>query len=112
MAQNFIESGERKDYVLSGTVTTGAIVEIGEMVGVALGSGVSGETIAVALEGVFEVTKTTGAGTAITLGAKLYSNGSGAVTTDSNAGANKVAGFAWTAATTTATTVQVKLLLS
>jgi predicted RecA/RadA family phage recombinase len=112
MAQNFIESGERKDYVLGGTVTSGQLVEIGDMVGVALGSGVSGETVAVALEGVFEVAKTTGTGTGITLGQKLYSNGSGAVTTDSNSGANKVAGYAWTAATTTAAVVQVKLLLS
>lgn len=107
MAQNYIESGERKDYVLSGTVTSGSLVEIGDMVGVALRSGVSGETITVALEGVFEVPKVSGA---ITLGQKLYSNGSGSVTTTE--GSNKVAGYAWTAATSGASTVQVKLLLS
>jgi predicted RecA/RadA family phage recombinase len=109
MAQNYIESGERKDFVLSGTVTSGSIVEIGDMVGVALGSGVSGETIVVALEGVFELPKVTGA---ITIGQKVYSNGSGSITTSDNSGANKVAGYAWVAATSSATVVKVKLLLS
>jgi predicted RecA/RadA family phage recombinase len=112
MAQNYIESGEVKDFTLSGSVTSGAIVEMGDLVGVALASGVSGETVAVALEGVFELTKTTGAGTAIAVGQKLYSNGAGAVTTDSNSGANKVIGHAWTAATTTATVVLVRLMFS
>lgn len=117
MAQNYIESGEVKDFVLSGTVTTGSVVEIGDMVGVALKSGVSGDTIAVALEGVFEVPKVTGSGKAFTLGQKVYSKGDGNVTPSADDGgspatAYKLAGYAWTAATTTATTVQVKLLLS
>ena len=108
MAQNYIESGEVKDFTLSGTVAAGALVAIGDMVGVALGSGVSGQTIAVSLEGVYEVPKASGA---ITLGQKLYLD-NGAVTTSDNSGANKLVGYAWTAAVSAATTVQVKLLLS
>lgn len=114
MAQNYIESGEVKDHVLSGTVTSGAIVEIGDMVGVALGSGVSGDTVAVALEGVFEVPKVTGSGKSFTLGQKVYSNGAGSVTPSATDGGSpavdyKLAGYAWIAASTSATTVQVKL---
>ncbi len=105
MAQNYIESGDVKDFTLSGTVAAGALVAIGDMVGVALGSGVSGQTIAVKLDGVFEVAKAAGA---ITIGAKLYLD-NGAVTTTDNSGANKFVGYAWTAAVSAATTVQVKL---
>lgn len=115
MAQNYIESGEVKDLVLSGTVTSGSIVEIGDLVGIALGSGVSGETVAVALEGVFEVTKVTGSGKSFALGQKVYSNGAGSVTPSATDGGSpavdyKLVGHAWTTATTTATTVQVRLL--
>jgi predicted RecA/RadA family phage recombinase len=117
MAQNYIESGEVKDHVLSGTVASGAVVEIGDMVGVALGKGVSGDTVSVALEGVFEVPKVTGSGKAFTLGQKVYSKGDGNVTPDATDGGSpavnyKLAGYAWIAASTSATTVQVKLLLS
>lgn len=117
MAQNYIESGEIKDFVASGTITSGQVVEIGDMVGVALGNATSGETVAVSLEGVFTVPKVTGAGKSFTLGQKVYSKGDGNVTPDANDGgspatAYKLAGYAWTAATTSATTVQVKLFLS
>ena len=108
MAQNYIESGEVKDFTLSGTVAAGALVAIGDMVGVALGSGKSGDTIAVALEGVYEVSKAAGA---ITIGAKLYL-ASGAVTTTDNSGANVWVGWAWTAAASGDATVQVKLKMS
>jgi len=115
MAQNYIESGDVKDVTLSGTVTSGSIVEIGELVGVALGSGVSGDVVAVALEGVFELTKVTGSGKSFTLGQKVYSNGAGSVTPSATDGGSpavdyKLVGHAWTTATTTATTVQVRLL--
>lgn len=111
MAQNYIESGEVKDFTLSGTVTSGSIVEIGDMVGVALGSGVSGDKVAVKLKGVFTLPKATGA---ITIGQKLYSKGDGTVTTAADNGgtpatAYKFAGNAWEAATSSATTVAVKL---
>lgn len=114
MAQNFIESGDIKDFTLSGTVASGAVVEIGSMVGVALGSGVSGDTVAVALTGVFEVAKVTGSGKSFALGQKVYSKGDGNVTPDATDGGSpavnyKLAGYAWTTATTSATTVQVKL---
>jgi predicted RecA/RadA family phage recombinase len=105
MAQNYIESGDVKDFTLSGTVASGALVAIGDMVGVALSAGVSGQTIGVRLSGVFEVAKAAGA---ITIGAKLYL-ASGAVTTTDNSGANKFVGYAWTAAASGDATVQVKL---
>ncbi len=114
MAQNYIESGELKDHVASGTITSGQIVEIGDMVGVALGSAASGETVVVKLDGVFELPKVTGSGKTFALGQKVYSKGDGNVTPDADNGgspatAYKLAGYAWTTATTTATTVQVKL---
>ena len=52
--------GKVVDHVLTGTVTVGDIVPMGDVVGKALSSGVSGETISVQVAGRFEVAKTTG----------------------------------------------------
>jgi len=57
MAQNFIQDGRIISVTLSGTVTTGSVVVVGSMVGIALTSGVSGDTIEVMLEGVFLLVK-------------------------------------------------------
>lgn len=115
MAQNYIEEGCVKDFTASGTITSGQVVEMGDMVGIALGNAVSGGVVAVALEGVFEVPKVTGSGKAFTLGQKVYSKGDGTVTPDATDGgspatAYKWAGYAWEAASTTATTVKLRLL--
>lgn len=119
MAQNFIESGERLDYICATgeTIASGQIVQKGALVGVSLNSGVEGSIATIALEGVFEVPKVTGNGTGMTLGQKLYYNLDGKMTTAVDNGGSPAtpyvfAGFVWKAANTTATTVQCKLAYS
>lgn len=117
MAQNYIESGKRLDYTVveDETITSGQIVEKGNLVGISLNDGVEGSIVTVALEGVFEVEKVTGSGTAMTLGQELYHNGAGKLTTASDDGGTptavdfKFAGLCWKAATTAAETVQCRL---
>jgi predicted RecA/RadA family phage recombinase len=114
MAQNYIESGSVKDHVAGGTIASGQIVELGDMVGIALGSATSGQTVAVKLDGVFEVEKVTGTGKTFAIGQKVYSNGANKATPDANNGgdpvvAYKLMGYAWTSATANGTTVEVLL---
>lgn len=114
MAQNYIESGSVKDHEAGGTITSGQLVELGDMVGIALGNATSGQTVAVKLDGVFEVEKVTGTGKTFAIGQKVYSNGSGKATPDADNGGSpatpyKLMGYAWTSATANGTTVQVKL---
>lgn len=52
-----IQEGHVIDFTLTSTVTKGDAIAVGNCVGVALDSGVSGEVIAVALEGVFDLPK-------------------------------------------------------
>jgi predicted RecA/RadA family phage recombinase len=107
MAQNLIQEGERLDYVVPAatTITSGQGVVVGSFVGVALQTGTTGKTIVVALEGVFQMPKVTGA---VTLGAALYfDNTEKKVTT--TVGSNKFIGFAWTAAASGDATVEVRL---
>jgi len=60
MATNLVADGKVLSYVAGGTIAAGAVVVTGDTVGIALDAAVSGETIAVAIEGVFTVAKTTG----------------------------------------------------
>lgn len=61
MAGNHKQPGEVIPFVLTGTVASGAVVRVGQTLGVALNGGASGETIMVAIKGVFEVPKVSGA---------------------------------------------------
>jgi predicted RecA/RadA family phage recombinase len=49
--------GDVVDYIAAGTITNGQVVVMGHTLGVALKGGASGETIPVAIEGVFELPK-------------------------------------------------------
>lgn len=103
MAQNYIESGEVLDLTATAATTSGQVVVIGAMVGVAMGDAAIGEVVAVRLKGVYEVPKATGA---ITLGAKVYWNGTGATATATD---NTFMGYAWTAQASADTVVRVVL---
>lgn len=61
MATNFKQYGDVMPVTLSGTVTANSVVVVGETLGVALEGGSSGDTIQVALEGVFTCPKVSGA---------------------------------------------------
>jgi predicted RecA/RadA family phage recombinase len=69
MTDKFVARGDVMDYVLSGTVSSGDCIPIGHIIGVALADGVDGDTIAVAIEGVFTVPKVSAA--VFTQGEKL-----------------------------------------
>ena len=45
------------DYIAGGTIVSGAVIDMLHCIGVALASGGSGDTIPVAIEGVFELPK-------------------------------------------------------
>ena len=65
----FIQDGKAIDYIPSAAVSAGAVVKVGPVVGVAKLDIAANERGALALEGVYEVAKSSGA---ITLGQYLY----------------------------------------
>ena len=60
MATNYVGEGKVLDYVAGATITVGDVLVVGDTVGIALKSGVSGDVLPMAIEGVFTVAKTTG----------------------------------------------------
>lgn len=62
MTDKFVARGDVMNYVTGGAVVSGAVVDIMHTIGVALkAAAASGETIPVAVEGVFELPKVSGA---------------------------------------------------
>lgn len=117
MATNKICKGDRLNYTnASGaTIASGSPVLVGKMLGVACTTMLNGESGVLDLEGVHEIRKA--ATTVITLGDDLYwdadgkpqggLSGQGCLTNVSTD--NVRVGKAFTAAASTATTVQIKL---
>jgi predicted RecA/RadA family phage recombinase len=90
MAQNFVQEGDQIPYTLVAEAVSGDTILIGKRVGIALKSGAIGDVIQLAVEGVFEVAKTTGQ--AWTVGALVYfDNTTKKYTT--TVGSNELAGF-------------------
>lgn len=108
MAQNYICPGEVIPYVVAGTaVTSGSLVLMGALVGVALNSGAVGVTIQVKVTGVFgDLPKATGA---LAVGDKVYFDNT-AKNLTATATNNTLAGYVYEAAISAATVVKVKLL--
>lgn len=116
--KNKISDGCTIKYTVAGSaVASGDLVVLEDTVGVAVTDGAVGDTIALDVEGVFEVPKITGAGTAFAQGQAVYYEPSEEkVTPDEDDGevvptAFVLVGYAWAAAGTAATTVQVRLKL-
>lgn len=66
MAKNYVQAGDVIDFTTAGSVVSGAVVEFADSIGVALAAAAgSGEVIAVALSGVYEVAKETGVAFAV-----------------------------------------------
>lgn len=113
MAQNYVQCGDAMQYTAGGAIASGTPVLVGDLLGVALTSAaVSGDIITLAVEGVFTLTKKTHASTEpISKGAKVYWEvSSSKITYTDNTGANKHVGYAFEAAASTDSTVQVRLL--
>lgn len=61
MTDKFVARGDVVNFIAAGTITSGQVVVMGHTLGVALKSGVSGDVIPVAIEGVFELPKVSAA---------------------------------------------------
>lgn len=110
MATRFIHDGDSIDYTPASAVTAGDVIVQGDLVGVAKRDIEANVLGALAVVGVFDFPKTTGVGTAIDAGAKVYWDATNSVaTTDDLGGANKLAGKAALAAGNDDETVRVRL---
>lgn len=106
----FIHDGNAIDYTPSSDVAVGAVVVLGDMVGIAQRAIPANTLGSLALTGVFDLPKATGPGTGLAAGVALYWDaGNQVVTADSNSGANKRVGNAAAVAGTADTTARVRL---
>jgi len=108
MAANgkYVQVGDVLDYTATSAVARGDAVVIGSnIVGIALDDIAANATGPVAIRGVFRVTKASGE---ISQGAKLYWHATSGFTTSSGSGAT-FAGYAWSAAASADTTVEILL---
>ena len=110
MITEYVHEGGAIDYVPAADVPAGSVVVIGDLVGVTKRNHKAGELSAVAVVGVFDFPKATGAGSAIPAGAKLYWDEADKVAkTDDEAGANKYLGKSVKAAAESDATVRGRL---
>lgn len=61
MANNYVTDGDVIDYTAGSNITSGSVVKIGQILGVALVDIANGATGSVAIEGVYTVPKVSGA---------------------------------------------------
>ena len=108
MASTLIQNGE----TISGTTPTGGytngqLLELTDMVGIVNDAYAAGSTFVAITEGVWRITKVPAAANVFTQGDSVYVTTGGLITNVSTS--NQLVGKAWAAATTTATTVDVKI---
>ena len=104
----FIHDGNSIDYTPGANVSAGDVVVQNDLVGIAKLDIVAGKLGALAVTGVFDVPKATGAGTAIAAGAKVYWNAAAQQATTTASG-NKYLGKTVKAAVDADATVRVRL---
>jgi predicted RecA/RadA family phage recombinase len=104
----FIHDGSSIDYTPGSAVTAGAVVVQGELVGVAKVDIPASTLGALAVAGVFDFPKATGAGTAIAAGANCYWN-AGAQQATTTATGNKLIGKSVRAAADADATVRIRM---
>lgn len=106
----FVHDGNTIDYTPGSDVAAGAVVVLGDLVGIAPRAIPANTLGSLAVTGVFDLPKATGAGTGIAAGATLFWDaGNQIVKIDSNSGARKRLGNAAAVAGTTDATVRVRL---
>ena len=106
----FVHDGKSIDYTPGSDVTAGDVVVQGELVGVAKVDIPASTLGALAVVGVFDFPKATGAGTGIAAGANCYWDvADGEAKTDAEAGANKLIGKCIRAAADADATVRVRV---
>lgn len=109
MSSNYSQKGDLITITAAtGGVTNDAIARLDEIAGVYVDSATGGDLVPVAVEGVFTVTKAAAAGTAISVGEKIYAT-TGATATPATGASNLPLGVAVETAATGDTTCVVKL---
>jgi predicted RecA/RadA family phage recombinase len=106
----FVSEGGTVDYTPGADVAAGQVVVQGELVGIAKTTIKANALGALGVVGVFDFVKSTGAGSAITAGAKVYwDDTANKATTDDASGANKLIGKCIKAAADADATVRVRM---
>lgn len=108
MTATFVHDGKYVDYTPGSDVAAGAVIVQGDLIGVTLRPIAANTAGALAVEGIFEVPKASGASTAIAAGANVYWNAGSQVATTTASG-NKLLGKTTKAAVDADTTVRVRL---
>ena len=106
----FIHDGNAIDHTPAGALAAGDVVVQGDLIGIARTPIAANAPGSLAVVGVFDLPKTTGGGTAIGKGLKVYWDEAEQVAkTDAEAGANKYLGKTVLAAADEDATVRVRL---
>jgi predicted RecA/RadA family phage recombinase len=112
--KNFKQKGDYLNFTAAATITSGQLVKVGSLFGIATDAVANGANGVLSLEGCYEVVKTAGAGTAIIAGGPAYFDTSeaavGQVNGSTESAANPLCGYAIAAAADAATTVTIRLL--
>jgi predicted RecA/RadA family phage recombinase len=107
--KNYVQDGKYIEFTAGATITSGQLVQVGDLHGVAVTDVANGAVGALAMEGVFTLPKLTGAaGDACTAGGPVYFS-SGSVSGSDSSGTRKLVGYSLAAAAQAVTTVQVRL---
>lgn len=110
MTVRFVQRGDAIDYTPATAVSAGDVVVQGDLVGVAKLDIAANTLGALAVSGVFDIPKATGAGTALAAGTFVFYDETNAIVTDDDAGDHKLAGITVAAASDDDTTARVLLI--
>lgn len=107
--KNYVQNGDYIEFTAGATITSGQLVQVGDLHGVSVTDVANGAKGTLAMEGVFTLPKlTAAAGDACTAGGPVYFSSS-SVSGSSSSGTRKLVGYSLAAAAQAATTVQVRL---
>lgn len=107
----FVHDGNNVDYTPGAAVAAGAVVVQGDLIGVARTPIAADALGSLAVRGVFDFAKATGAGTGIAAGTTCYWDAAdGQAKADSETGANKLIGKCVKAAADADATVRIRLM--
>lgn len=106
MSKKYIQPGEVMDYVAGANISSGQVVVVGARIGVAINDIANGATGSLQVTGVHEIAKLSSDNVA--QGAMLYWDNTNSRLTATASG-NTLAGYAFAAAGSGATTIRIKI---
>jgi predicted RecA/RadA family phage recombinase len=108
--KNYVQDGDFVEFTAGATITSGQLVQVGSLFGVAVTDVANGSRGTIALEGVFTLPKlVAAAGDATTAGGPVYFS-AGSVSGSDSSGTRTLCGYSLDVAAQAATTVKVRLL--